>query len=66
MISRPQRIVALRQTQPDDKIKRQWVTLEAPPVATPSPVEAIMHRWWQRADGYPVGKRFASSPADRA
>ncbi len=56
----PLRLVALRQSQPFDTIHRQLVCLEAPPVAVVSQVEALMASWWQRAGGYPVGRRFGT------
>ena len=56
----PLRLVALRHWQCSDTIRRQLVCLDAPPVAVVSQLEAIMASWWQRAGGYPVGKRFAS------
>jgi len=62
----PHRLVALRQSQPFDAIRRQLVCLDAPPVAVVSEVEAIMARWWLRAGGYPVGRVFASWLAWRA
>lgn len=32
------------------------IPLAAPPVATVSPVESIMHRWWLHSPAYPVGR----------
>lgn len=62
----PQRLVALRQSQPFDRIRRQIVCLDAPPVAVVSEIEEIMARWWLRAGGYPVGRIFATWRAGRA
>lgn len=66
MTRQPRRLVALRQSQPFDTIRRQLVCLDAPPVAVVSPVQAIMASWWQRAGGYPVGRIFATWRAGRA
>jgi hypothetical protein len=62
----PQRLVALRQSQPFDTIRRQLVFLDAPPVAVVSEVEEIMARWWLREGGYPVGRIFATWRVGRA
>ncbi len=32
------------------------ITLDAPPVPAVSKLESIMHGWWLRSPGYPVGR----------
>lgn len=54
------RILALRQTQPRETIRRKLVVLDAVPVAQIDGVQLIMTRWWNRSGGYPVGRVFAS------
>lgn len=36
------------------------IVLPRPPVAVVSPLEAVIHGWWHRSGGYPVGRVFAT------
>jgi len=54
------RILALRQTQPYETIRRELVVLDAVPVAKIDGLQLICAKWWHRARGYPVGRVFAS------
>lgn len=39
------------------------VVLDDPPIAVVTPMEAIIHGWWLRSPGYPVGRRFGTECA---
>lgn len=39
------------------------VVLDEPPIAVVTPMEAIIHGWWLRSPGYPVGRRFGTAIA---
>lgn len=47
-----------------ERLRVERVVLDRPPVATVSEVEAVMHGWWYRAGGYPVGRRFGTAVED--
>lgn len=36
------------------------IVLPEPPIAVVSPLESVIHGWWRRAGGYPVGRVFGT------
>lgn len=47
-----------------ERLRVERVVLERPPVARVSEVEAVMHGWWYRSGGYPVGHQFGTAVED--
>ena len=60
MLARVPRVIAMRQEERLDEIRRSLVTLPAPPVAQIGGAELIMLTWWRRRGPYAVGRRFAT------